>query len=118
MARNPLDDPDEGSAVGRMKVGDVKIVPIKDFYTKQDTGRFLKITRTDRPYVEDLCDAYNDARTNPNVEWYVHNGQVLLGTPDRIAIDRTKALSRQAEDERQRWIAQHRSRPTTTTRTG
>lgn len=98
-----------GNSGGPMKPGDVRTVPIKDFKTGADTGRFLVITRTHRPYVEDLCDAYNAARTNPNVEWYVtERGELKLGTPERVAIGHTRALDRQAEDERQRWIARHR----------
>ena len=47
------------------------------------------LTRTDRPYIYDLCDAYNEARTPEEIDrgysWYIDGEQVKLdpGRGDR-----------------------------------
>ena len=66
------------SATGPMQPGDQRVIHARDKH-----GEIIKtiiIKRTTRPYVEDLCDAYNEANTNPAVEWFVaENGELKLG---------------------------------------
>lgn len=70
----------------------------------------IPITRTTRDYVYDLCDAYNQARTRDDIEWFVHDGQLHLGTPLRAALETTRRIERDKEAERTRWKHNHFAR--------
>lgn len=63
----------------------------------------IPVTRTNREYAYDLCDAYNANRTRDDIEWYVHDGQVLLGTPLRAGLETSRRIERDKEAERTRW---------------
>lgn len=68
-----------------LKPGDILQIPIKDFQTGADTGRFYKLHRTNRDYVFDICDAYNDGMTDSAKErglrWRVTGtGELKLGS--------------------------------------
>jgi hypothetical protein len=63
-----------------MQIGETRIVTARD----PKTGEVVKeitIVRTAREYVYDLCDAYNRARPNDKIEYFVINGEVKLGLP-------------------------------------
>jgi hypothetical protein len=68
----------------------------------------VSIERTARPYVYDLCDAYNDKRKRLDVEWIVGlDGNLHLQfvqSPQRTKDD----LDRKAEAQRQEWLHRHR----------
>lgn len=69
---------------GPMKPGDTKTIVAKDPKTGE-VVRTYTLVRTERPYVYDLCDAYNGSRTKADVEWYVtHTGELKLGEPAKI----------------------------------
>lgn len=96
--------------LGRMQVGEERI------YTATDKeGRVLKeikIVRTDRPYVYDLCDAYNQA-ISPDAEarglsYEVVNGEVKIGFSQAFSKKLTKELEAKMERERRDYI--HRQR--------
>jgi hypothetical protein len=68
-----------------MRPGDQRTV----YDSKND--RQITINRTSRPYVYDLCDAYNAARSNHSVLWIVkangelgivQNGEPIQGRTD------------------------------------
>lgn len=91
---------------GPMKPGDVRIVEVKDGH-----GSIIKtitIHRTNRPYAEDLCEAYNAAMSqgarDRGLEYRVLNGEVKLGYSYEFSAAHTKHLERQAESERQQWL--------------
>lgn len=65
------------------------------------------IERTGKPYVYDLCDAYNARRTRDDVEWTVsHSGELHMQFVK--SSQRTKdELDRRAEEKRQTWIHRH-----------
>lgn len=63
----------------------------------------IPVTRTPRDYVYDLCDAYNEHRCSAGNEWFVHNGQLHLGTPLRVSLELSKRIEREKEAERTRW---------------
>ena len=67
--------------------------------------RQLRIRRTNREYIHDLCDAYNEARDRPDVEWFVAGDTLMLGTPEFAITARARALDRAAENDRERWKA-------------
>ena len=72
MTNNPIRSGTASVSMGRSepRPGETITISIKTMDGK-DTGRSLVFTRTDRPYVEDLCDAYNANRTRKDMEWYV-----------------------------------------------
>jgi hypothetical protein len=61
---NPLTDRTATTDTRILLPGDERTVVTKD-------GRSFTIVRTSRPYVWDLCDAYNEALTRPELEWRV-----------------------------------------------
>ena len=109
MARNPLDT--EGpSPVGstNLRLGDTLTYTAKD----RDTGQILRnvvLHRTGRPYVYDLCDAYNDSRSPDalakGLEWEVMpNGELHLCFPQSFTDKHSKDLEAKAEADRRQWI--------------
>jgi hypothetical protein len=67
-------------------------------------SKTIHITRTDRPYVDDFCDAANADCAHPEAQWVVGvNGNMHLEF-----IQSPKALSDQlkasAERDRQKWL--------------
>lgn len=67
----------------------------------------IPVTRTAREYVYDLCDAYNAVRTRQDIEWFVHDGQLHLGTPLNASLETSKRIERDKEAERDRWKRKH-----------
>lgn len=79
-----------------MKPGDTR--------TWSTESKTYTLTRTDRPYAYDLCDAYNKARTRDDLEFYVDpNGNVKMGTPEAFTKRHTEAIQRRHEQERDQW---------------
>lgn len=111
MGRNPLDDGEGGGGSrgtgGPMQPGDVHTIHAKD----PKTGEIIKtftLQRTARPYVYDLCDAYNAERSDAVIrnggEWYVTpHGELKLGDSSHWTSRRTRELDAQAERDRQLW---------------
>jgi hypothetical protein len=95
-----------GGGIGPMMPGDQRVV------TDPKSGRTITITRTARPYVQDLCDAYNTALTRDDVEWFVTDiGELKLRDRPAWTERHTKDLDRHAERERQEWLRNNKSRP-------
>ena len=68
----------DGNSGRRMQIGDRKTLVARDKDTKE-VIRTYTLIRTPRPYVFDLCDAYNDGRPGP---WQVdHAGNLRIGDP-------------------------------------
>ena len=76
---NPFDKfagPSGGNGGGPMQPGDTRAILVKDKATNEVVNT-LTLRRTTRPYVHDLCDAYNDGR-QPG-PWHVaENGELRL----------------------------------------
>jgi hypothetical protein len=74
----------ETAKSGKMEVGDVRTVVAKD--KEGNVVKTIHINRTARDYCYDLCDAYNEALTNPDLQYYVDSAnQVRLGHRGRPA---------------------------------
>lgn len=95
-----------GGGDAPMKPGETKVIHVKDKATGAIT-KTITLHRTTRPYVEDLCDAYNDAMSESarqrGLLWYVANGELKLG--DHLDFNRWKTgqIEAQTERERQDW---------------
>jgi hypothetical protein len=69
----------------------------------KETGEVMTFTRTNRPYVYDLCDCYNAYRKRDDVEWYVTEAQELkIGRPSGYVSQSLRADKERAEAERKR----------------
>lgn len=87
-------------------------------FAKDKGGEIIKtihVTRTNREYVYDLADAYNrampDVQRRMGLEWFVlPSGELKLGEARGYSEHRTRELEREREQERRRWIANHRER--------
>lgn len=103
-----------GGGDGPMRPGDTRTIHAKD----KATGEIIKtitVHRTNRPYVEDLCDAYNAAMDEGakrrGLAWYVTNaGELKLGDHEAFTRWNTKRMKAEAERQRQEWI-RNQSRP-------
>jgi hypothetical protein len=96
-----LTDGTEAKA-GDLKPGETRTWHARDKDTKEIIKTFV-LTRTERDYVYDLCDAYNDARTQDaierGVEWFVHNGELRIGTSDAWSRANHKRIEQQKQTE-------------------
>lgn len=97
-----MTNPFETTVGPAFQPGESRTVSTKD-------GKIVFIHRTDRPYVEDLCDAYNDAMAEDarqrGLRWQIaHNGELRLGFPDEVTRANTKRIERDRETERSRFI--------------
>jgi hypothetical protein len=81
---------------GTMQPGESRTFHRKD-------GSAFTIHRTDRPYVHDLCDAYNAARSNLALLWVVEGGELRLLEDWQAMAKRTEQIARRRERERQEW---------------
>jgi hypothetical protein len=94
-----------------MEIGEKRIINVRD---KSDVIiRQVTLTRTARPYVYDLCDAYNDGlsaeREARGIRWQVTQaGELKLGFPEEFTNHNTHAMKDRAERKRQDWLHRHR----------
>jgi hypothetical protein len=111
MTSNPLKMTASGRATREPLQGDM--VTIRRVNKDgQEIAPPLVFQRTARPYVQDLCQAYNDNSLRDDVEWYVTEaGDIRIGTPDGFTARMTRDLKRGRERERQEWIRNHRDEP-------
>lgn len=76
----------------------------------QDREGFV---RTGRPYAYDLADYYNSRMSwqasDRGLVWIVVNGEVKLTIDSEYSERAAKLDSERKENERQRWIKNHRS---------
>jgi hypothetical protein len=94
-----------GAGGGDLKPGETRTILAKDKH-----GNVLKtmiLTRTERPYVYDLCDCYNAYRTQDaidrGVEWFVApNGELRIGTSAEWTAKNLRREERRLETERAR----------------
>lgn len=102
---NPLtmDRPAASTGAGLMKPGDIRTIFVKD--KDGSITKTVTLRRTARDYVYDLCDAYNAARTRDDIEWFVANGTLQLGSPYAWSKNRTAIMAENAETRRDRWKA-------------
>lgn len=91
---------------GTLKPGETRTILAKD-----KSGNVIKeivVHRTEREYVYDLCDAYNEARSNDakerGAEWYVApNGELKLGDSSAWSKARHRQIESRNETERARF---------------
>jgi len=100
---------DTASSGGKMRIGEQRTLTARDKETREIIKTYT-LTRTDREYIYDLCDAYNDGRTedqkHSGIEWFITSTKALaLGFCQPWADYHTNQMKRAAEGERQRWIA-------------
>lgn len=97
---NPFDKHRANDA-GLAQPGDMLTVTTKDAKT-------VCITRTARPYAEDLADAYNAAMEpvgrSRGLEWFTApNGELKLGFTQASTRENFRRIERQLETERARY---------------
>lgn len=110
MARDRLNNPDGeigSSTSSPMKPGDVRTI------VDPKSGKVITLHRTERPYVEDLCDAYNEAMSveakRRGLGWHVDDGgQLKLADKASFSARQTKSLARKEEYDRQQWKRNNR----------
>lgn len=86
------------------------------FHARNESKEIIKtftLRRTERPYVHDLADAYNDAmpdqQRNMGIVWYVTPaGELKIGEDSRYCVHQSKVLEHNREQERQRWLRNYR----------
>lgn len=97
---------------------DLAVGETRTVFAKDKNGEIIKtfhITRTNRAYAYDLADAYNaampDQQRRMGLEWFVlPSGELKLGEAQGYSEHKTRELEREREQERRRWIANHRER--------
>lgn len=100
--RNPLEVAAEarglqGAGSGKMAVGEVRHIQSRH-------GTTTTIVRTARPYVDDLADAYNAARTRRDLRWIVDaNGELRLVADPTWSARHAAETARRHEEERDEW---------------
>lgn len=109
---NPLDgghSSGSGNFGRELAIGEQRTWHARD----KDTGAITKtftLTRTDRDYVYDLCDAYNAERSGhaieQGIEWYVANGALLIGHSFESMRRNNRQIESRNETERARFIRQ------------
>lgn len=121
---NPLDTTDGPRGGGPWLPGETRTIVGRG---KNGAEKILHITRTDRDFVYDFCDASNaamsqDARDR-GLEYYVVNGEMRLGhsaesmrknareAESRLETERARHNRLQLEAERQRNAYQHEPEP-------
>lgn len=94
--------PEGGASVAR--IGDVRTLTARD--RDGSVTKTFTLHRTNRPYVEDLCDAYNVGRDHEELRWVVTPGGELKLTHD-LAWSRgnLKASKQSIEFERREFNA-------------
>lgn len=102
---NPLDTGLPSTGGRDLKPGETRTFPAKD--KQGNVVKTITVLRTDRNYVFDLCDAYNQARTREaedrGVEWFVAaNGELRIGTADAWSRANFKQIESRKETERAR----------------
>lgn len=111
MTSNPLDTVGGNGLAGPMKVGETKTITVR-----AKDGEIIKtytLTRTSRPYVHDLCDAYSDALTDHTLRWVVTPGGELKLTHDLDwSLDSLRRDKAAKETERQHFNANRPNRAT------
>ena len=97
------------SAAPALKPDDIKHIQVKD--KDGSVLKTLTLKRTDREYVHDLCDAYNDASTLRDHEWFVTaNGELKLGDKPGFSQALARETADRNERERRRWVREHFAR--------
>lgn len=108
---NRLDDSEAPASTKPMMPGEVRT--FNGFDRSGQIVKTVEVRRTNRPYVYDLCDAYNKAmrsdakRTGARYE-VNHAGELQLTFPRKFSEDLTLELDANRERERRDW--QHRQR--------
>ena len=90
--------------------GDILPGETRTIFAKDKRGNVIKtitVFRTTRPYVEDLAEAYNNARTpeaiSRGVQWYVSPaGELRIGDNRRWQREHHKTIEQHMEAERAR----------------
>lgn len=112
---NPLGGSGGTGDDGSLRPGESRSYTAKDKKTGEEARQFT-VHRTDRPYVFDLCDAYNaslkpEARER-GLQWRVlPNGELKLEFSDEAARKITKQIEIDLETERSKWIRRHLNTP-------
>ncbi len=115
MTRQRLGDavaPTSDRKGGQMRVGETRTILDKN--RDGNVRRTLTLVRTTRRYVDDLCDAYNAARTSDDFEWYVDASENLrLRDIPQVSVNRARRTEADREADRKRWVREHEteSRP-------
>lgn len=111
MTTNPFDAVRPKTENREMEVGETRYVCARN--TKGEIVKEYTLTRTARPYVYDLCDAYNnsmsEAARQRGAIWIVtHGGELKLTDSDEFHRWNTRNMARKGESERQEWLRNHR----------
>jgi len=108
MTSSPFDKHrgESGDGGGDIPPGETRTWHARDKDTKEIVKTFT-LLRTQRDYVYDLCDAYNNARTQDaidrGVEWFVApNGELRIGTSDDWSRKNHREAASRMETERAR----------------
>lgn len=105
--KNPLATGNVTSGT-RANVAPGQMVTIRRVKDGVEIGQPIVFQRTTRPYVIDLCDAYNAHKTRDDVEWYVTDtGELKIGVPSGFTARLTKEIKENQERERREWIYNH-----------
>lgn len=106
MAKLTDDSASSGNFGRELAVGEQRTWHAKD--KQGNITKTFTLTRTARDYVHDLCDAYNAARSRDaierGVEWFVHNGALLIGHSSDAMRQNTKHIESRTETERARFV--------------
>ena len=102
---NPLKSGSFSGGGAELKPGETRAFEAKD--TSGNVLKVITVRRTERDYVFDLCDAYNDARTQEakdrGVEWFVApNGELRIGDGNAWSRANLKRIESRNETERAR----------------
>ncbi len=94
-----LNDGSEATSTGfggPMKVGEERMISVKDSHTKQFL-HFIRLIRTERPYCFDLRDAYNESLRNrdPNLSAQI---EYAVGVNDQIYLRERQPISGTREE--------------------
>lgn len=111
MTSNPLARRrDDDEVQGEMQPGGTRTIH------DGKSGRIWTVTRTNRPFAHDLCDAYNDGMSDEarrrGLRWFVNQaGEVKLGDDPNWTRHHTGEIERGHERERQEWMRNNQPRP-------
>lgn len=102
---NPLDGTGGNGPRGPWRIGETRVIHGK---AKSGAEKTLHVTRTDREFVYDFCDASNAAMSAEararGLEYYVVNGEMRLGHSAESMRRNAREAESRLESERARYL--------------
>lgn len=93
------------ATASHLREGDTRTVLVRD--KDGSVTKTVNIHRTSRPYVNDVVDAYNMARSRQDIEWIIgadgNPHMQFLQAPKKL----TEAMEARNEADRQKWAHRH-----------